>query len=411
MTIQNLNAHEILDSKNHPTIEAMVTLDDGSTHIAASPSGASTGTNEAIELPVPEALEQIKTRITPALIGKDPANQQALDDILIALDGTKNKSVLGGNATTAISMALLKAGAHTENIPLYTYIQKLTNTKEVRLPVPLFLVMEGGKHGNWATDIQEFMVVPNAKTYPTFASRLAVCNRVFAALETLLQEKKYSLTIGFEGAFCPNELSSNEEALSLITQAIQKAGVTPGIDMHIAIDAAASEFFDNNTYILKSEDNKILTPDAWTNQILAWTKTYPIFSFEDMYDEEDWDSWIRLTAALGTDHLVIGDDLVTTNVALIQKAIDRKAINSVLIKVNQIGTISETFAAIALSHKAGYTTVVSHRGGETLDDTIADIAVGTASYSKFGGPRRPERMAKYNRLLAIEETLNNRPNP
>lgn len=393
MNITDIQAKQIPDSKNHPTVEATVVLDDGSTHTAASPSGASTGTTEAVELPVAQALEQIQNRITPALIGKSVDNQRKLDDILIALDGTNNKSTLGGNATTAISMALAKACAHNSRMPLYSYIQELTHTPSPILPIPFFLIMEGGKHGNWTTDIQEFMIIPNGDTYPTFTKRFEVCNNVFGALETLLKEKNYSLTIGLEGAFCPKELSSNEEALSLITTSIEKAGFTPGKDMHIGIDAAASEFIEK------------LSTESWMKQIIVWSKTYPIWSFEDMFDEEDWDTWTGLTSALGDTHLIVGDDLVTTNVSRIQKAIDLKAMNSLVIKVNQIGTVSETFDAIALARSANLQTIVSHRGGETLDDTIADLAVGTASYCKFGGPRHPERMTKYNRLFEIEKEL------
>lgn len=393
MNIQDIQAKEILDSKNHPTVEATVILEDGSSHTASSPSGASTGTTEAVELPIEQALENIEKLIKPALVGKEATDQRKLDAIMISLDRTSNKSTLGGNATTAISMAIAKACAHNSRMPLYSYFQKLTTTATSKLPIPFFLVMEGGKHGNWATDIQEFMIIPNGDTYPTFTKRFEVCNNVFGALETLLKEKNYSLTIGFEGAFCPKELTSNEEALSLITMAIEKARCVPGQDIHIGIDAAASEFIEK------------LSRESWMKQIIAWSKKYPIFSLEDMFDEEDWTNWTNLTSILGRDHLIVGDDLVTTNVSRIQKAIDLKAINSLIIKVNQIGTMSETFDAIALARSANLTTIVSHRGGETLDDTIADLAVGTASYCKFGGPRHPERMAKYNRLFEIEKEL------
>ena len=389
MNIVDIQAKKILDSKNHPTIEATIILEDGQTFTAASPSGASTGTTEAVELPVETALNNISTIIKPALVEKDATTQRALDAIMISLDGTPNKSKLGGNATTAVSMAIAKAGAHTKGLPLYQYFGSLISNTSFQLPTPMFLVMEGGKHGNWATDIQEFMIIPNNKKYLTFQDRFNIGTSVFSALEKILQEKNYSQTIGFEGAFCPKELTGNEEALQLITQAIEQTHA----DATIAIDAAASEF-------LKKEH-----ADEWMEQIIAWSKKYPISSFEDMFDQEDWTNWTKLTTALGNDHLIVGDDLVTTNVTRIEKAINLKAMNSCIIKVNQIGTISKTLEAIQLADKNNLTTIISHRGGETMDTTIADLAVGTSQYCKFGGPRHPERMAKYNRLFEIEKEL------
>ena len=389
MNITDIQAKQILDSKNHPTIEAKVTLNDGQSFIASSPSGASTGTTEAVEIPVNQALNNITTIIKPALVGKDVTNQRNLDGIMISLDGTENKSKLGGNATTAISMALSKAGAHAKGIPLYQYFGTLIGNTSFRLPTPIFLVMEGGKHGNWATDIQEFMIIPNSKKNTSFQERFDICNKVFETLEQILKSKNYSLTIGFEGAFCPKELTGNEEALQLITSAIEQTQT----DATIAIDAAASEF-------LKKE-NTI----SWMEQIVSWSNKYPISSFEDIFDQEDWNNWTTLTETLGSAHLIVGDDLVTTNVTRIQKAIDLKAMNSCIIKINQIGTISETIDAIQLADKNNLTTIISHRGGETMDTTIADLAVGTSTYCKFGGPRRVERMAKYNRLFEIEKEL------
>jgi len=390
MKITNIQAKQILDSKNHPTIEATVILEDGQSHVAASPSGASTGSSEAVELPVAQALENITSIINPSLVGNEVTDQHRLDEIITSLDGTPNKSKLGGNATTAVSMAIAKAGAHTKNIPLYQYFGSLIGNSIFQLPTPQFLVMEGGKHGNWATDIQEFMIIPNKEKYPTFQNRFDACNTVFQSLEQILQEKHYSQTIGFEGAFCPSELSSDEEALQLITTAIEQTHT----DATIAIDAAASEFIE-----------KITDKNAWMEQIISWSKKYPIISFEDMFDQDDWDNWTNLTSTLGENHLIIGDDLVTTNVTRLQKAIDTKSINGVIIKVNQIGTISETLDAIQLARKNKITTIVSHRGGETMDTTIADLVVGTSTYCKFGGPRKPERMVKYNRLFEIEKEL------
>lgn len=397
-TIQDIQAREILDSKNHPTVEATVILEDGTSYTAASPSGASTGVTEAIELPVGKAITMVETVIKPALIGKDVTDQYGLDGIMITLDNTPNKSRLGGNATTAVSMALAKAGAHTEGMPLYRYFGSLIHNTSFRLPTPQFLLMEGGKHGDWATDIQEFMIIPNKETYPTFQNRFAVCNTVFDALEQILTVKHYSLTIGFEGAFCPKELQSDEEAIQLIVQAIEQAGCVPGQDIHIGIDAASSEFYKDDKY-------GALTGDEWLKQIVTWTNTYPIRFLEDMFNQEDWGHWVTLTNMLGDSHQIIGDDLVTTNIKRIQKAIEMKAINSCIIKVNQIGTISETLDAIQLANAHNFLTVISHRGGETMDTTIADLVVGTSTYCKFGGPRHPERMAKYDRLFAIEKEL------
>lgn len=391
MNIADIQAKQILDSKDHSTVEATVVLEDGSMHTAASPSGASTGTTEAVELPVDSALNNISSIIKPAILHKDVTSQRALDNIMISLDGTQNKSKLGGNATTALSMALAKAGAYTKEIPLYKYFGSLIGNTSFHLPAPLFLVMEGGKHGNWATDIQEFMIIPNKEKYATFQERFDICNTVFNELEKILQGKNYSLTIGFEGAFCPKELTGNEEALQLITKAIEQTHA----DVAIAIDAAASEF-------LKKENTT-----AWMEQIIVWSKKYPISSFEDMFDQEDWENWTKLTATLGSNHLIVGDDLVTTNVSRMQKAIDLKAMNSLIIKVNQIGTISETLDAIQLANTNNLTTIISHRGGETMDTTIADLAVGTSKYCKFGGPRHPERICKYNRLMEIEKELSN----
>lgn len=391
MNITNIQARQILDSKNHPTVEATVILEDGTSYIAASPSGASTGTTEAVELPIQLALDLVATVIKPAIVGKDVTYQRGLDGIIISLDGTPNKSKLGGNATTAVSMALAKAGAHAKGVPLYQYFGSLIGNSSFQLPSPQFLVMEGGKHGNWATEIQEFMIIPNKEKYTTFQDRFTVCNTIFTALEQILTEKKYSLTIGFEGAFCPKELTGNEEAIQLITEALEQTHA----DATIAIDAAASEFIEK------------MNPTTWMEQIISWSKKYPIYSLEDMFDQEDWNNWTNLTSTLGNDHLIIGDDLVTTNVGRLQKAINLKAINSCIIKVNQIGTISETLDAIQLANKSNITTVISNRGGETMDTTIADLAVGTSTYCKFGGPRHPERMAKYDRLFEIERELLN----
>ena len=275
------------------------------------------------------------------------------------------------------------------------------------MPQPQILVLEGGKHGNWSTDIQEFFVIPKKDRFETFTERLRAGAEIFHTLEKILKEKDYAVGVGYEGAFMPKEIKSNEEAFQLMIEATEKAGYKLPDQVVLGLDAASSEFFEDGKYVLRSEGNLKLTPRQWTNKIIEWTKKYPIWSMEDMHAEEDWDERVYFTSKVGKNIQVVGDDNLTTNVKRIQKAIGLKAVNSVLIKLNQIGTVTETINAIKLSDSAGFTTVVSHRGGETNDDMIADLVVGTSSWqSKFGGPDRGERLAKYNRLLRIEEQLN-----
>jgi len=416
MNIKNLHAREILDSKGHPTVEVDLTLENGITATASVPSGASTGSTEAVELRdgdktryfgkgVLTAVNNVNTTLKSVVVGQDVTNQKNLDNTMIAADGTENKGKIGGNAIVAVSMAAARAAAMSQNIPLFQYLGSLIGNTTFVLPQPLILVLEGGKHGNWSTDCQEYFIVPKKERFSTFKESLRAGAEIFHALEKILADKKYATGVGYEGAFCPMEMKSNEEAFQLMIEATEKAGYKMGDEVVLGLDAASSEFYEGGTYTLKSEGNTKLTSRQWTEKVIDWTKKYPIWSLEDMHSESDWDEWTYFTNAIGKDHQIVGDDLLTTNVKHIQTAIDKKAVNSVLIKVNQIGTVSETLDAIALSHKAGFTTVVSHRGGETNDDFIADLVVGTSKQSKFGGPDRGERLAKYNRLIRIEEQL------
>ena len=414
--IKDLKAREILDSKGEPTVEAEVLLSDQTMAIADVPSGASTGSTEAFELRdgdksryfgkgVLKAVNNINSEIRKALINRDASNQQKIDQIMIDLDGTEYKKRLGGNATVAVSMAVCRAYAFSQKIELYEYFGQLSGNKKYRLPQPQILIMEGGKHGNWATDLQEFFVIPKKEKFPLFKEALRVGAEIFHGVGKILKEKGYTSLVGFEGAYAPSEIKSNEEAFLIMMEGIEKAGYQPQEEILLGIDGAASEFYHGGKYNLKREGTS-LNRDQWLDLQLEWCRKYPIWSLEDTFGEEDWDGWVKLTKKMGKDHQIVGDDLLTTNVKRIKIAIDKKAVNSVLIKLNQIGTVSETIEAIKLSHKAGYTTVISHRGGETNDDMIADLCVGCGSWqSKFGGPDRGERLAKYIRLLRIEEEL------
>lgn len=424
MKITHIHAREILDSKSNPTIETTVSLADDTIATAAVPSGASTGNSEAFEMRdndskrykgkgVLKAVSNVNEKIQPHLVNQDVSQQKVLDQIMIDLDGTENKSNLGGNTILSVSMTICKAAALSQKIPLYQYFGLLSENTKFELPQPQILLLEGGKHGNWSTDLQEFFVIPQKDKFSSFREMLRAGAEIFQTLGKILQEKKYATGVGYEGAFCPPELRSNEEALELIMEATKKSGYQFPGQMVLGIDGAASEFFSKGKYHLKNVGTHPsafkkteLTSRQWSEKIIAWTQKYPIWSLEDMLHEEDWTEWTYLTSQLGKTHQIIGDDLLTTNVKRIQKAIDQKAVNSVLIKPNQIGTITETLNAIKLADEAGFTTVISHRGGETNDDLIADLVVGTtAKQCKFGGPDRGERLAKYNRLLKIEEEL------
>lgn len=417
MKILKIISRQILDSNSTPTIEVDVFLDNDIFARASVPSGASTGSHEAVELrdenakyfdgkSVIKAVENINQKIAPILIGLDPNDQRKVDQKLIDLDGTQSKNKLGANAILGVSIAICKAAALAQNIPTYQYIGQLTNNNAFSMPKPLVLLLEGGKHGNWSTDIQEYMITPTKNRFDNFSSILSASHKIHTTLGKILNRKKYSMGIGFEGGFCPQEISSNEEAFELIVEAIQIAGFKPKIDFSIAIDAAASEFFENGKYILKSKENIGFSPSQWTNKVISWTEKFPMISLEDIHHEDLWEDWANLTKKLGNTHQIVGDDLTTTSVVRIKKAADQKCLNAVLIKPNQIGTVSETIDAVLETRKAGFNAVVSHRGGETNDDFLADFCVGTnSSQAKFGGLHRGERLAKYNQLLRIEELI------
>ena len=403
-------AREILDSRGNPTVEADVLLESGVLGRAAVPSGASTGSREAIELRdgdkarylgkgVLKAVEHINTEICEAIIGLDVEDQAFIDQTMIDLDGTENKSRLGANALLAVSMACARAAAEQAGLPLYRY---LGGAAPMALPVPMMNIINGGAHANNNIDIQEFMIIPVGA--PSFREALRYGAEVFHALKKLLDDAGMATTVGDEGGFAPN-LESHEAALKLIVQAIEKAGLQPGIDVAIGVDCAASEFYKDGRYHLESEGLK-LTSAEFTDYLAAWCDKYPIISIEDGMAEGDWDGWKVHTEKLGRRVQLVGDDLFVTNVKILKEGIDKGIANSILIKVNQIGTLSETFLAIEMAKQAGYTAVISHRSGETEDTTIADLAVATnARQIKTGSLSRSDRMAKYNQLLRIEEEL------
>jgi enolase len=403
-------AREILDSRGNPTVEADVLLESGVLGRAAVPSGASTGSREAIELRdgdasrylgkgVLKAVEHVNTEICEAIIGLDVEDQAFIDQTMIDLDGTENKSRLGANAILAVSMACARAAAEQAGLPLYRY---LGGAAPMALPVPMMNIINGGAHANNNIDMQEFMVIPVGA--PSFREALRYGAEVFHALKKLLDAAGMATTVGDEGGFAPN-LESHEAALKLIVQAIEKAGLQPGIDVAIGVDCAASEFYKDGRYHLESEGLK-LTSAELTDYLAAWCDKYPVISIEDGMAEGDWDGWKTLTDKLGKRVQLVGDDLFVTNAKILKEGIDKNVANSILIKVNQIGTLSETFQAIEMAKQAGYTSVISHRSGETEDTTIADLAVATnARQIKTGSLSRSDRMAKYNQLLRIEEEL------
>jgi len=408
--IVDVIAREILDSRGNPTIEADVVLESGVSGRAAVPSGASTGSREAIELRdgdesrflgkgVTKAVENVNTEICEAVLGLDASEQQLIDHTLIDLDGTENKSRLGANAILAVSCAVAKAAAEESSLPLYRY---LGGAGEMQLPVPLMNVINGGAHANNRIDLQEFMIVPYGA--PTFREALRYGAEVFQTLRKLIDERGMPTTVGDEGGFAP-DLPSNEAALQLLVEAIDRAGFKPGTDIGLALDCAASEFYKDGAYRLEAE-NRALRSNEFTDVLATWCDKYPIISIEDGMSEHDWDGWKHLTERLGSKVQLVGDDLFVTNTKILKDGIKRGVANSILIKINQIGTLSETFAAITMANRAAYTAVVSHRSGETEDSMIADIAVGTnAGQIKTGSLSRSDRIAKYNQLLRIEEDL------
>ncbi len=406
MTIKDIKAREILDSRGNPTVEVDVILENGILGRAEVPSGASTGEREALELRdgghrylgkgVLTAVNNVNTVIKEALIGKDVLKQNEIDEIMLKLDGTETKSKLGANAILGVSMAALKAAAILENKELYEYIGDGTT-----LPVPMMNILNGGMHADNGLDFQEFMIVPNAQS---IKERVRIGSEVFHNLKAVLKEEGYNTNVGDEGGFAPN-FKTNKEALDAIIKAINKTGYTPGKDVNLALDVAASEFYHDGYYDLKGE-NKKLTTDELINYFETLVSEYPIISIEDPVDENDWEGFTKITQKLGNKIQLVGDDLFVTNKKYLQKGIDLQAGNAILIKVNQIGTITETIDTINLAKQNGYKTIISHRSGETEDTIIADLAVGlNLGQIKTGSLSRTDRVCKYNRLLRIEEKL------
>ena len=408
--IVDIVGREILDSRGNPTVECDVLLESGTMGRAAVPSGASTGSREAIELRdgdkaryggkgVLRAVEHINTEISEAVMGLDSSEQAFLDKTLIDLDGTDNKGRLGANATLAVSMAVARAAAEESGLPLYRYFGGMGR---MQMPVPMMNVINGGAHANNNLDLQEFMILPLGA--PSFREAVRYGAEVFHALKKLIDGRGMSTAVGDEGGFAPN-VAGHEAAIQLILEAIEKAGYTAGEQIAIGLDCAASEFYKEGKYHLEAE-SQVLSAAEWTDVLATWVSKYPIVSIEDGMHESDWEGWAHLTHVLGKKVQLVGDDLFVTNTKILKEGIDKGVANSILIKINQIGTLSETFAAIEMAKRAGYTAVISHRSGETEDSTIADIAVGTnALQIKTGSMSRSDRIAKYNQLLRIEEDL------
>ena len=408
--IVDIVGREILDSRGNPTVECDVLLESGVMGRAAVPSGASTGSREAIELRdgdksrylgkgVLKAVEHINTEISEAVLGLDASEQAFLDQTLIDLDGTDNKARLGANATLAVSMAVARAAAEESGLPLYRYFGGMGR---MQMPVPMINVINGGEHANNNLDIQEFMILPIGA--PSFREAVRYGAEVFHALKKILGERGISTAVGDEGGFAPS-VASHEAAIQLLLEAIEKAGYTAGEQIAIGLDCAASEFYKDGKYQLDCEGLK-LSAEEWTSMLASWVDKYPIISIEDAMHEGDWAGWKHLTDVLGKKVQLVGDDLFVTNTKILKEGIEKGIANSILIKINQIGTLTETFAAIEMAKRAGYTAVISHRSGETEDSTIADIAVGTnAGQIKTGSMSRSDRIAKYNQLLRIEEDL------
>jgi enolase len=409
-TIEDVIAREILDSRGNPTIEVEVLLLGGERGVAAVPSGASTGAHEAVELRdgdksryggkgVLKAVRNVNETINDAIVGLDATDQVALDAIMIASDGTPNKAKLGANAILGVSLAIAKAAANAQQQPLYRYIGGVAAST---LPVPMMNILNGGKHAADSTDMQEYMVLPVGAR--TFRDALRMGAEVYQGLKKVLHDKKYNTNVGDEGGFAPS-LSSNREALELIVAAIETAGYKPGVDICLGMDPAASEFYDHGKYVLARE-GRTFTSAEMIDLYEQWIGEYPIISIEDGLSEDDWDGWKLLRQRLGDRVQLVGDDLFVTNTKRLLRGIQEHAANSILVKLNQIGTLTETLAAIEMAKRAAFTAVVSHRSGETEDTTIADLVVATnAGQIKTGAPARSERVAKYNRLLVIEDEL------
>lgn len=408
--IVDIVGREILDSRGNPTVECDVLLESGTMGRAAVPSGASTGSREAIELRdgdksrylgkgVLKAVDHINTEISESVLGLDASEQAFLDKTLIDLDGTDNKSRLGANSMLAVSMAVARAAAEESGLPLYRYFGGMAG---MQLPVPMMNVVNGGAHANNNLDLQELMIIPVGA--PSFREAIRYGAEVFHALKKIIHDKGMSVAVGDEGGFAPN-VENHEAAIQMILQAIEVAGYRPGEQIALGLDCAASEFYRDGRYHVEAEGLQLASGD-WTEVLAGWVDKYPIISIEDGMAEGDWDGWKTLTERLGRRVQLVGDDLFVTNTKILQEGIDKKIANSILIKINQIGTLTETFAAIEMAKRARYTAVISHRSGETEDSTIADIAVGTnAGQIKTGSLSRSDRMAKYNQLLRIEEDL------
>ncbi len=412
-TITSIHAREILDSRGNPTVEATVRLQDGSVGIAAVPSGASTGAYEAHELRdgasryggkgVLKAVKHIETKIQSCLLGYDAREQRTIDTTMIELDGTPNKRALGANAILAVSLATARAAAVSSRVPLYQYIREVFNVheQEWRLPTPMMNVINGGRHADNGLSIQEFMIVPHHKR---FAERVRKGAEVFHTLARMLHKKGYHTAVGDEGGFAP-ELTNNDQALKVLMSAVEEAGYVPGKDIDLALDMAASEFYRDGVYYFLSQKEK-WSSEKMIQKIASWSKKYPLISVEDGLAEDDWDAWQKLTKKVGHSTMLVGDDLFVTNVTRLQEGIDTQVANAILIKLNQIGTLSETIDAIGLARAHAYTVVISHRSGETSDTFIADLAVAVnAEYIKTGSLSRSERVEKYNRLMQIEKEV------
>lgn len=413
MKITKIHARQILDSRGNPTVEADVWLEDGTLGRAAVPSGASTGSHEAIELRdgdsayggkgVLNAVGFVNGEISNALVGQDAFNQAAIDQMMIDLDGTPNKARFGANAILAVSLAVAKSAAISKKQPLYQYVAELSGTTQLSLPLPMMNIINGGKHAAGSTDIQEFMIMPIGAA--SFSEALRIGAEIFQALGKVLHDRGYGTTVGDEGGYAPAVKNGNAEALELIEAASQKAGYEFGKDVVLALDVASSELIENGAYVLKTE-NKTLSSAEMVAFYEELTARFPIHSIEDGLGEDDWDGWKHMTSKLGQTIQLVGDDLLVTNTEFLRRGIEEKAANAILIKVNQIGSLSETIAAVKMAHDAGWKAVMSHRSGETEDTTIAHLAVGlNTGQIKTGSLSRTDRVAKYNELLRIEEEL------
>ena len=413
MIISDIKARQILDSRGNPTVEADVTLEDGTLGRAAVPSGASTGSHEAIELRdgdaayggkgVLKAVGFVNTELRQALLGKEVTDQAGIDQIMIDLDGTPNKARFGANAILAVSLAVAKAAALSQGLPLYRYVANIAGTKELSLPLPMMNIINGGKHAAGSTDIQEFMIMPIGAR--NFSHCIQIGAEIFHALAKVLVSKGYGTTVGDEGGYAPAVKNGNAEALELISEAVAKAGYKLGEDVVLALDVASSELLEDGLYVLNAEGKKLTSEEmsAFYKDLAA---RFPIVSIEDGLGEDDWAGWTTLTSELGDTLQLVGDDLLVTNTEFLKRGIEEKAANSILVKVNQIGSLTETIASVKMAQAAGWTAVISHRSGETEDTTIAHLAVGlNTGQIKTGSLSRTDRVAKYNELLRIEEEL------